>query len=59
VNKEFLQPCYEKARGMSSPKKGKSLPPGLIDDLTFAKVISNALKRAAKDRQVTIKAVVN
>jgi hypothetical protein len=59
VQKYFLQPFYKKESGMSFPKKGKSLPPEFMDDLTFATVISLALKRAAKDRQVTVKMVVN
>lgn len=44
---------------MSFRKRGNLLPLDSIDDLTFAMVISLALRRAADDRQLTIKAVVN
>lgn len=49
---------------MSFPKKGKSFPSGSgrdgssIDDLTFAMVISLALRRAVDDTHLSIKTVV-
>lgn len=49
---------------MSFPKKGKSFPSALgrdgvsIDDLTFAMVISLALRRAVDDTHLNIKTVV-
>lgn len=49
---------------MSFPKKGKLFPnspehPRPVDVLSFASVISMALRRAAEDRNTTIKTVVN
>ncbi|MVA36325.1 hypothetical protein [Agrobacterium vitis] len=49
---------------MSFPKKGKSFPSASrlydvpIDDLTFAMVISLALRRAIDDTHLSIKTVV-